>query len=128
MIKGDTNYHIIHDMWNFLYGNTHNLTTTLRKGNHGHIRIVTRETLYATILPTPYTVPVYPGGTAHITAQATMAVISQLRDEHAEDRCIHKNNHNMDTALKSMVLEGVQITYIFALHNIFTGYMGSLTK
>ena len=34
----------------------------------------------------------------------------------------------MDVSLKTMVLESVNITYIFALHNIFTGYIGSLTK
>ena len=34
----------------------------------------------------------------------------------------------MDVALKNMVLEAVDSAYIFALHNIFMGYMGSSTK
>ena len=34
----------------------------------------------------------------------------------------------MDVTLKNMLLEAVDSTYIFALHNVFTGYTGSLTK
>ena len=34
----------------------------------------------------------------------------------------------MDAALNTMVLEAVCGTYIFALHNVFTGYMESSTK
>ena len=34
----------------------------------------------------------------------------------------------MDVALKYMELKAVYSTYILALQNVFTGYMGSLTK
>ena len=34
----------------------------------------------------------------------------------------------MDGALKTMVLESVDSTYIFDLHNVFTGCMGSPKK
>ena len=34
----------------------------------------------------------------------------------------------MDESLKTMVLKAVDSTYVFCLHNVFTGYMGSKTK
>ena len=34
----------------------------------------------------------------------------------------------MEAALKTIVFVGVNITYIFALHNGIINYMGSLTK
>ena len=104
IIQGEPNYHRIHDMWNLLYGNAPTLSTTLGGGNHRNIRIVMRDTLYATIYPTPYSDPVDPGGKAQVTTQATMEVCSQLRDQHAEDHHIHDNYHNIGAALKNMVL------------------------
>ena len=34
----------------------------------------------------------------------------------------------MDNSLKTMVIEAVNNTYVFALYNVFTGYMGSSTQ
>ena len=34
----------------------------------------------------------------------------------------------MDESLKTMVLKAVDSTYVFCLHNVFTGYMESSTK
>ena len=69
--------------------------------------------------------PIDPGETAQVTAQATRAVRSQLRDEHAESGRIHNNHHNMDASLKHIILKASDSTYIFTHKNVFTGYMGS---
>ena len=69
-----------------------------------------------------------PGGTYTVLTQATMLVFLQLLDEHMEACHIHGNHHDMDTALKTMILEAVYSTCIFVLHNVSTGYMGSLMK
>ena len=49
----------------------------------------------------------------------------KLLHRYARNYETHDNYHNMDSALKIMVLEVVYKTYIFALHYIFTGYMRS---
>ena len=51
-------YHIIYDLWTLLYNNSSILNTTFDKVNHGHIWIVIQDTLYATISPVTYIVPV----------------------------------------------------------------------
>ena len=40
VIKGETDYQIIHNMWTLICGNNSTLTTTLVGGNHRHIMIV----------------------------------------------------------------------------------------
>ena len=76
----------------------------------------------------PVNAPMDPGGTTQVPAQEITSDLSQLQYEHAEYRHIHDNHNNMDAELKTMILEGVESTYIFALHNVFTGYMEPLTK
>ena len=75
-----------------------------------------------------YYAPVDLGGIETVPLQATTSQRSQLWDEHIKDLLIHDNNHNMDAGLRTMVLEAVNNTYIFALHKVFMVYMGSSTK
>ena len=100
VIKVETNYQSIHNIWTLLYGNDSTLTTKLGGGNRGHIRIDMQDMSYTIILPTPYNVDVDPGGTATIPTQASTTVHSQPRDKHAEASLIHDNHHNMDAVLK----------------------------
>ena len=65
------------------------------------------------------------GGKDTVPLQSNIAQFLQLRDEHTKARHIHDNHHNMDVDLKKMVLEAVNLTYMFLIHNVFTGYMGS---
>ena len=72
--KGRPDCPIIHSMWSLLYGNTSNLTTKLGGVNHRHIGIIMRDTLYTTILPTPYNAPVETGGTSTVPPKDTTEV------------------------------------------------------
>ena len=127
VINGEPDYQIIHDTWTLLYRNASIITTTLGGVNNGHIRLIMQDTLYTTIFHTPYNTPVEPGGTATVLLHETTAQHSQLWYEHSEVRHIHANYHNMDADLKKF-LEAVNNTYISVLHNVFTVYMGSLTR
>ena len=117
-INRKADYQSIHDIWTLLYGNTSTVTTVMVGGNHGHIRFIMEDTIYMKILPTPYDVTVDPGGTAEVPLQATTSKHSQLRDKTAEACCINDNHQNMDMFLKTMVLDMIDNTYVFALHNV----------
>ena len=121
-------YRIIHDLCTLLYNNASTLTTNIGRFNHGHIWIVMQDTLYATISPVPYAVPMDLGGIATFTLPATAAQRLQLQDKHSESCSIHDKHHNMNLSLKTMVLNAVDNTYVFVLHNAFIVYMGLLTK
>ena len=115
-------------MCNLLYGNASTIATTLGLGNYRHIRIAIQDTLNVTILPNPYNSPMDLGETEQVPVEATTAVLWKLQDKHSEARRIHDNHNNIDAALKTMSLQALDSTYIFALHNVFTVYMGSSTK
>ena len=69
VIDSKPDYQSIHNMWTLLYGNNSTLTNNMVEGNHRHIVIVMRDTLYAKISPMPYDAPVDPGVTAKIPLQ-----------------------------------------------------------
>ena len=62
VIYGKPDYQSIHNMWNILYGNASTINNTLGGGNNGHIEIVMQYTIYTTISPTSYSLPVELGG------------------------------------------------------------------
>ena len=69
-----------------------------------------------------------PGGTATVPLKATTAQRSHIQDKHTESRSIYDIHHNMDAALNTMVIEEINNTCVFTLHNVLKGYMGSSTK
>ena len=126
--NGESYYQRIHDMWSLLYGNAFTISAKIGGGNHGHVRIVMWDKLYEIICPTPYNSPVDLGITTQVPEQTTTSVCLQLQEYHTEACRVHENNNNMGAALKTVVIKSVDSKYIIDLHNIFTGYMGSLTK
>ena len=66
IIKLEPDYQSIHYICTLLYSDASTFSTTMVGDNHGHIHIDMQETLYVTILLTPYNVPVYPGGTVQV--------------------------------------------------------------
>ena len=120
IIKGEPSYQRIHNFWTLLYSKAYNILTRLVGGNHGHIRFFMQDTVYVTISPKTYNIPVDLGGTAQVRGAETTEVCLQLQDNHAESCHIHENHNNMDTELNTMLLEVEDSMYVFALHNDFT--------
>ena len=59
-IDGDPNYAAINKLIQRLYGNAATLLTTLGVGRHGHARLITKNTIYATLSQTAWVTPQYP--------------------------------------------------------------------
>ena len=49
-----------------LYENMAMLLTTIMGGQNGHIGLIMRPELYATLYQTPYAAPEYPGSTTNL--------------------------------------------------------------
>ena len=76
------------------------------------------DTLYLTILKTPYVTPMERVGTATFRAEVTTAERSHLQGKHAEACRMLENHHNIDEVLKALVLGVVDNTYVFIIHNL----------
>ena len=127
-ITGEPDYDSINHMVQSLYGNAASVATTLGGGAHGHIGIIMRQQLYATLTATPYTAPNDPGALPNIPATASAATCELIRTQHKEERRIFDNHINMDDALKSQVIDTIQEPYIVEMRNKYTGYLGITTR
>ena len=110
IIEGKPDYQIICNMWNLLCRNTSTLLTTLGWINQSHIGLVMWDKLYATISPTPYNASVDPGGTSHVPAQGTKAVLLQLWDKTRRQKSITYMTIIITCAQKSRLCYSKQYT------------------
>lgn len=125
---GEPDYAFINSMMQTLYGNAATLATPLGGGHHGHVGLIMKDALYATLSPTQYIAPDDPGPVPLIAQNATAPVRQHRKDAHNEARRIYENHGNMDDALKAMVIDAVGDTYICELRNKYTGYLGVTTR
>ena len=75
--------------------------------------------LYAKLLHMPYNAPMEQGGTDTLPLQVNTPQHLHLQYKHFKVRHINDKHHNMDFNLTTVVLEAVNNTYIFAIHNVF---------
>ena len=128
IITSEPNYESINKMVQTLYGNAASLSTTLGGGQHGHIGLIMTPTLYATLTETPYNEPNDPGVLPFIPPGSTAAARELINLQYKEERRIYDQHTNMDDALKSQIIDSIQETYINALRNKYTGYLGVTTR
>jgi hypothetical protein len=124
IITGEPDYATIGQITQTLYGNVASLPTTIGDGAHGHIGLIMTTVLYATLTPTAYTVPDDPGPVVIHAANASQAIRERNSITYKEARRIYDNNANMDSALKTQIIDAIKDTYLCELRNKYTGYLG----
>ena len=108
-IDGEPTYETISKISHELYTNAATLASKLGGGQHGHIGMVMKPALYATLSATPYINPPEPPETAPLDpAQLYMDVHrQQIRDNHALQVKTFQEHNNMDAALQQLLTEAV---------------------
>ena len=91
-IEGDLNYAAINKLIQVLYGNVATFPTTLGVGRNGHVWLITKDTLYATLFQTVWVTSHDPGAGLFVPETANTAQRQQLWDEHDEKRRIYKKD------------------------------------
>jgi hypothetical protein len=110
-IQGEPEYASINEMVQMLYSNAASLATTLGGGQHGHIGRIMTPILYATLSNTPYNNPDDPGPIPN--DGATAAAREAERILHKEARRIFDNDQSMDDALKALIIDTVDDTFLY---------------
>ena len=127
-VEGEPHYANINTMVQTLYGNAASLPTTLGGGQHGHVGLIMTPILYATLSNTAYINPNDPGPTPNHPIGSNTAARETQRLNHTEERRIYDNPQNMDDALKAMIVDTIDETYLNELRNKYTGYLGVSTR
>ena len=84
--------------------------------------------LYTTLSATPYVSPPNPGTQAAPGQNASAATIEQDRIRHLEQRRVHDNHMNMDSALKTLLIDATEDVFLHEVRNKYTGYLGVTTR
>ena len=103
--------------------NAASVPTTLGGGNHGYLGLILSPATYATISPTVFIEPAYPGQHPAIPAGTRAANTSAIIRHHTEDTRQWHEFKNVSTALKNQLLSAVEDIYVRALRDRHVGYM-----
>jgi hypothetical protein len=90
-------------------------------GLHGHLGIImTNEEYFAIAVDFP--VPANPGPSAAVVAGMTAAVIAETTRLHREATQVYRTYHNVDQAIKKLIIESFDDAYLNALSDEIVGY------
>jgi hypothetical protein len=91
-------------------------------GRHGHLGIIMTNEEYFSIAADVFPVPNNPGASAEVVAGMTAAVIAELTRLHREATQVYHTYHNVDQAIKKLILEAFDDAYLNALSDEVVGY------
>jgi hypothetical protein len=77
---------------------------------------------YFSIAADVFPVPNNPGASTDVVAGMTAAVIAEMTRLHREAAQVYRTYHNVDQAIKKLILEAFDETYLNALSDEVVGY------
>jgi hypothetical protein len=91
-------------------------------GRHGHLGIIMTNEEYFAIAVDVFPVPNNPGPSAAVVAGMTAAVIAETTRLHWEATKVYRTYHNVDQAIKKLIIESFDDAYLNALSDEIVGY------
>jgi hypothetical protein len=91
-------------------------------GRHRHLGIIMMNEEYFAIAADVFPVPDNPGASPDVVLGMTAAVIAELTRLHREATQLYRTYHNVDQAIKRLILEAFDNAYLNALSNEVVGY------
>jgi hypothetical protein len=104
--------------------NTHymSFSSYVDRGRHGHLGIIMTNKEYFAIAAGVFPVPHNPGASPEVVVGTTAAVITELTRLHREATQVYRTYHNVDQAIKKLILEAFDDVYLNALSDEVAGY------
>jgi uncharacterized protein YukE len=92
------------------------------RGHHGHLGIIMTNEEYFAIAVEVFPVPNNPGPSAAVVTGMMAAVIAETTRLHKEATQVYRTYHNIDQAIKKLIIESFDDAYINALSDEIVGY------
>jgi hypothetical protein len=91
-------------------------------GRHGHLCIIMMNEEYFVIAADVFPLPNNPGAPPEVVVGMMAALITELTQLHREATQVYRTYHNVDQAIKKLILEVFDDAYLNALSNEVVGY------
>jgi hypothetical protein len=91
-------------------------------GRHGHLGIIMTNEEYFAVAVDVFPVPNNPGPSAAVVSGMTAAVIAETARLHKEATQVYRTYHNVDQAIKKLIIEAFEDAYRNALSDEIVGY------
>jgi hypothetical protein len=91
-------------------------------GRHGHLKIIMTNEDNFTVAVDVFPLPNNPGPSAAVVAGMTAAVIAETTRLHKEATQVYHTYHNVDQAIKKLIIESFEDAYLNALSDEIAGY------
>jgi hypothetical protein len=91
-------------------------------GRHGHLGIIMTNEEYFAIAVDVFPVPNNPEPSAAVVADMTAAVIAEMTQLHGEATQVYRTYHNVDQAIKKLIIESFDDAYLNAVSDEIVVY------
>jgi hypothetical protein len=122
MVAGEPTFEDLKVIRRLLNTNAMSVSSYVGGGRHGHLGIIMMNEEYSAIAAVVFPVPDNPGASPEVVVGMTAAVIAELTRLHREETQVYRTSHNVDQAIKKLILEAFYDAYLNALSNEVVGY------
>jgi hypothetical protein len=121
-VTGEPTFEDLKVFWRLLNTNAISVFSYVGGGRHRHLGIIMTNKEYFAIAADVFPVPNNPGASAEVVAGMTAAVIAEMTQLHREATQVYRTYHNVDQAIKKLILEAFNDAYLNALSDEVVGY------
>jgi hypothetical protein len=121
-VTGEPTFEDLKVIWRLLNINAMSVASYEGGGHHGHLDIILTNKEYFAVAVDVFPVPYNPGPSAAVVAGMTAAVIAETTRLHKEATQVYHTYHNVDQAIKTLIIEAFDNAYINALSDKIVGY------
>jgi hypothetical protein len=121
-VTGEPTFEDLKVIWRLLNTNVMSIASYEGGGHHGHLRIIMTNKEYFAVAVDVFPVPNNPGPSAAVVAGMTAAAIAEMTRLHKEATHVYRTYHNVDQAIKKLIIESFDDAYLNALSDKIVGY------
>jgi hypothetical protein len=126
-VTGEPTFEDLKVIWRLLNTNAMNVASYEDGGRHGHLGIIMTNEEYFAIAVDIFPVPNNPWPSAAVVAGMMAAVIAETTRLHKDATQVYHTYHNVDQAIKKLIIEAFDNAYPNALSDEIVGYANCMS-
>jgi hypothetical protein len=121
-VTGEPTFEDLKVIRRLLNTNAMSVSSYVGRGRHGHLGIIMTNEEYFAIAADVFPLPDNTGASPEVVAGMTAEVIAELTRLHLEATQVYRTYHNVDQAIKKLIIEAFDDAYLNALSDKVVGY------